>query len=311
MALFSKKKPDAPRRRQRTDEPSAHTPAPLQDHYTFRRNRTLTGSASSHVASANEGAGQLKSPRVQAHDLVRKRRHIGGLFFGVLIGAAGLFFLIAQFTAGVVVKADDVTMQLDPIYEAAIQDYLSERPVERLRFLLNEDALNAYLQAKAPEVSSVHIEGMAGFGKSSFIVTMRTPIAGWSVGGQQKYVDERGVSFDRNYSRAPAVQIVDKSGIPVQTGRAVASNRFLGFVGLVVGQAKQHGYVATEVIIPERTTRQIQLRVDGVGYPIIISIDRGAGEQVEDMARSIQWIKERNITPEYLDVRISGKAFYK
>ena len=310
MALFSKKQPDVPRRRQRTDEP-AHTPAPLQDHYTFRRNRTLTGSASSHVASANESTGQLKSPRVQAHDLVRKRRHIGGLFFGVLIGAAGLFFLIAQFTAGVVVKADDVTMRLDPIYEGTVQDYLSERPVERLRFLLNEDALNTYLQAKAPEVSSVHVEGMAGFGKSSFIVTMRTPIAGWSVGGQQKYVDERGVSFDRNYFKAPAVQIVDKSGIPVQAGQAVASNRFLGFVGLVVGQVKKYGYVATEVIIPERTTRQIQLRVDGVGYPITISIDRGAGEQVEDMVRSIQWLKERTITPEYLDVRISGKAFYK
>lgn len=310
MALFSKKQPDMPRRRQRINEQPGEV-TPVQDHYTFRRNRTLTGSASSHVSSANESAGQLKSPRVHAHDLSRKRRHLGVLFFGTLFCAAGIFFLISQFTAGVVVRSDDITMQLDPIYENTIQDYLSERPVERLRFLLNETELDRYLQSKASEVSSVHVEGMAGFGKSSFVVVMRTPIAGWSVAGQQRYVDAAGVSFGRNYYNAPAVQIVDKSGIPTQPGQAVASNRFLGFVGRMVGQAKEFGYTATEVIIPERTTRQVQLRVEGVSFPTIVSIDRGAGEQMEDMARSIRWLKERAITPEYLDVRVSGKAFYK
>lgn len=311
MALFSKKQPDAPRRRQRPSEAPLNATVPVQDHYTFRRNRTLTGSASSHVASASEGAGQLKSPRVQAHDLARKRRHLGTLFLGVLLCALGVFFLIAQFTAGVRVVADDVTMQLDPIYESTIQEYLSERPIERLRFMLNESELNGYLQAKAPEVAKVHVEGFAGFGSSSFVVSMRTPIAGWSVDGQRRYVDALGVSFDRNYFKTPAVQIVDKSGIPAQSGRAVASNRFLGFVGLVVGQAKQQGYTTTEVIIPERTTRQIQLRIKDVAFPIIVSIDRGAGEQMEDMARSIRWLKGHSVTPEYLDVRVSGKAFYK
>ncbi|MDX2776163.1 hypothetical protein PV379_02190 [Streptomyces caniscabiei] len=248
---------------------------------------------------------------MHAHDLSRKRKHLGALFFGTVICAAGLFFLISQFTAGVTVKANDITMQLDPIYETTIQGYLSERPVERLRFLLNEAELNRYLQSKTTEVSGVRVEGMAGFGKSSFILTMRAPIAGWSVAGQQRYVDATGVSFDRNYYKAPAVQIIDKSGIPAQPGQAVASNRFLGFVGRMVGQAKRFGYTATEVIIPERTTRQVQIRVEGVTFPTIVSIDRGAGEQMEDMARSIQWLKAHAVTPEYLDVRVSGKAFYK
>ena len=310
MALFPKKQAAMPRRRQRASEPSAEV-QPAQDHYTFRRNRTLTGSVSSHVSSANESAGQLKSPRVHAHDLSRKRRHVGVLFFVMIASAAGMFFLISQFTAGVAVRADDVTMQLDPIYEKTIQEYLSERPVERFRFLMNENELKQYLQAKTPEVSDARVNGMAGFGESSFTLTMRAPIAGWSVAGQQRYVDAAGVSFERNYYKAPAVQIVDKSGIPAQPGQAVASNRFLGFVGRMVGQAKQFGYTATEVIIPERTTRQVQLRVKDVTFPTIVSIDRGAGEQMEDMVRSIRWLKAHAVTPEYLDVRVSGKAFYK
>lgn len=309
MALFSKKsQQDSPRRRRQEASPQ---PLPEEDRYSFRRNRTLTGSASSKVASTTEANGQLKSARVHAHDLTKKRRHLSGLFFGVFLGASVFFFLIYQFSAGVTVKAQDVSMRLDPIYEKTIQEYFMKQPIERFRFLLNEKALSEYVQQRAPEVSSLRTEGSSGLSETSFMVTMRTPIAGWSVDGSQRYVDEEGVSFQRNYYSSPAVKIIDKSGIPVQSGKAVASNRFLGFVGLLSGLTKSYGYQVTEVIIPERTTRQVQLRLKDVPPPILFSIDRGAGEQAEDMSRSLTWFKSRNVTPEYIDVRVSGKAFYK
>lgn len=310
MALFSKKQPDAPRRRREAATERA-SESSLAQRYAFQRNRTFTGSASPNVTSSNEANSQLKSPRVQAHELVRKRRHIGLVLFLVLAGAAGLFVLISQFTAGVVVRGQDITMQLDPIYERTIQEYLSKQPIERLRFLLNEETLNRYLQAAAPEISDVQVQGAAGFGKSEFVVTMRRPIAGWAMHGQQQYVDNTGTAFGRNYFETPKVQIVDNSGIPVNAGQAVASNRFLGFVGRVVGLAKGQGYVAQQVIIPTGTTRQVEVRLEGVPYPIKFSVDRPAGEQVEDMARSLQWLSGHGITPQYLDVRVSGKAFYK
>lgn len=314
MMLFSNKKQSnrTPRRRQKDDtsQPASDRIADEQ-RYSFRRNRTLTGSASSAVSSANETKAQLKSARVQAHDLVKKRRHIGGLLLLIATGALGLLFLVSNFTASVVVKTAEVSRQLDPIYSEAIEEYLAKKPVERLRFLLDESSLDAYLQSVTPEVESIAVEGSAGFGKSSFMVVMREPIAGWSVNGKQQYVDASGVSFERNYYPAPKVQIIDKSGIQVAAGQAVASNRFLGFVGLVVGLSKSYGYNVSEVIIPQGTTRQLQLRIDGIGFPITFSVDRGAGEQVEDMSRSLKWIKDKSITPEYLDVRIAGKAFYK
>ncbi|HJP80807.1 MAG TPA: hypothetical protein VJ841_00215 [Candidatus Saccharimonadales bacterium] len=312
MALFSKKQASVPRRRQQqANDAVKDTQATSTANYTFRRNRTITGSASSNVTGVSEANAQLQSPRTQAHQLARRRRHLGSLFLIVLLSAGALALLISQFTAQVTVRASDITIQLDGVYEKVIQEYLSDHPVERLRFMTDQAELAKYVRSKTPEVSDIHVDGGAGFGKSAFTVTLRTPIAGWSVGGEQKYVDTHGVSFDRNYFKAPAVQIVDNSGIPAQAGQAVASNRFLGFVGLVVGQAKQYGYTVTQVVIPERTTRQIQLRLDGVGYPVTVSIDRGAGEQMEDMSRSIKWLKEHNVSPAYLDVRVEGKAIYK
>lgn len=309
MAVFSKKsQQNSPRRRRPEASPQ---PQPEEDRYSFRRNRTLTGSASSKVSSTTEANGQLKSARVHAHDLTKKRRYLSGLFFVMAVCASLFFFLIYHFSATVTVKAQDVSMQLDPIYEKTIQEYFMKQPIERLRFLLNEKALAEYVQHRAPEVATLRPEGFAGFGKTSFMVTMRTPIAGWSVDGTQRYVDEAGVSFQRNYFSSPAVKIVDKSGIPVQSGKAVASNRFLGFVGLLAGLSKSYGYQVTEVVIPERTTRQVQLRLKDIPSPILFSIDRGAGEQAEDMSRSLAWFKSRNMSPEYIDVRVSGKAFYK
>jgi hypothetical protein len=315
MAIFSKKqsKTNIPRRRQESAQPASEraTEAELQEKYTFRRNRTITGSSSSRVSSTSESNAQFKSPRVQVHELTRQRRHIGAILTLVLGAALLLYALVSQFTAGVIVKDKDLSIQLDSTYQDIIQSYLSSQPIERLRFLANADHLSDYVQSKAPEVASIEAGDGVGFGKSSFTVTMREPIAGWSINGRQQYVDATGTSFARNYFAAPSVQIVDKSGVQVQAGQAVASSRFLGFVGRAVGLAKAQGYKVTQVIIPEGTTRQVELRLDGVGYPIKLSIDRAAGAQIEDMAKALNWLKTHGQSPQYLDVRVSGKAFYR
>jgi len=313
MALFSKKQSDLPGRR-RQDTPKKVERASemsLEQRYTFKRNRTLTGSASSKVVSTNESKAHLKSARVQAHELSRQRRHIGAVLLIVLLSAAILYGLISQFTAGVVIKARDVSLKLDPSYETVIQSYLSSRPIERLRFFVDNEHLNEYVQARLPEIASIAIDGSAGFGKSAFAVQLREPIAGWSIKNTQQYVDASGTPFARNYFASPTLQIVDNSGVQVAAGQAVASNRFLGFVGLAVGLAGEHGYKVTQIIIPQGTTRQIELRLDGIGYPIKLSVDRAAGEQIEDMSRAVGWFKGKGQSPQYVDVRVSGKAFYR
>lgn len=314
MAIFSKKQPDVPRRRRtETDSRAEHSSeVSLEDRYAFRRNRTLTGSASSQVTSLKESNAQLKSSRVQAHELARQRRHIGGILMLLLAGSLVLFALIWQLTAGVVVKSLEVKSDaLSSDYEEIIESYFAAQPVERLRFLINKEHLNDYVQSRAPEVEYIEVDGSAGFGKSLFTVMMREPIAGWNINNRQQYVDASGTAFERNYFATPSVQIVDKSGIQVQAGQAVASNRFLGFVGRAVGLAKAGGYKVTQVIIPSGTTREIQLKLDRVGYPIKLSVDRPAGEQIEDMTRAISWLRTHDKKPKYLDVRVSGKAFYK
>jgi hypothetical protein len=313
MALFSRKKQtEQPRRRQASFRDEARKEKDdFDERYSFRRNRTLTGSSSSQISTPGESNAQIKSPRVQAHELVQKRRHIGATLLLVLVSAGLLFFLVSQFTAGAVVRATDVSQQLDGKYVGIIESYLSTQPLERLRFLTNTSHLSQYVEAHAPEVVSVSLDGAAGIGTSTFVLQLREPTVGWTINGRQQYVDSTGTAFTRNYFTSPAVQVVDKSGIQVEAGQAIASNRFLGFVGRAVALAKQQGFIVLQVIIPASTTRQVELQLKGVAYPIKLSIDRGVGEQVEDMAKAVHWLKLHGKSPKYLDVRVSGEAFYR
>ena len=304
-----------PRRRMMTqyDNNSSKREAVLSDRYAFRRNRTLTGSTSSSVVAAGGSvSAQLKSPRIQAHELADHRRRLGVVLIGVVLSGLILFLLVQQFTATTIVGSKNISLSLDTkSYEKIIDDYLKTEPLERFRFALDTSSLLAYVQKKAPEVKAIEVNGYAGVGKTSFAITPRTPVASWTIGKSERYVDRDGTVFGRNYYKSPSVEIVDESGIEAVSGQAVASDRFLGFVGQIVGIARTHGYVVSKVAIPEATTRQISLAIKGYSYRVLVSVDRSAGEQMEDASRAMTWLKSHSVSPDYLDVRVSGRAFYK
>jgi hypothetical protein len=108
----------------------------------FSRGRTLTGSASSQVHTLSETSADLKSPRVQAHALRKKRRQLIG-WLALATALAGLFYILtSQFTAKITVQAaPDPSVQLEPVYTEAIEAYLSDHIGERWRLFTDEAQL--------------------------------------------------------------------------------------------------------------------------------------------------------------------------
>ena len=140
---------------------------------------------------------------------------------------------------------------------------------------------------------------------------MRQPIVSWKVDATNYFVDAQGVSFTESVYPSPNVTIVDNSGVRHTAGTAIASERFLSFVGRAVALAQQNELEVRNVNIPAGTSRQVSFEVRGVNYPIILSIDRSAAEQIEDALRAINYFKRQQKNPDYIDVRVKGKAFYR
>ena len=300
--MFGKKKQTrgVPGRRQVREAPTEQPAA------QFRRNQTL-------VNARYERPETDMSDRARTHHLTLQRRKVGGIFLITLVVIAVLILLLSQFTARAIVSGstDALTRPIDAgKYEAIIRDYLGIHPVERLRFALNETELSAFATTIAPEVGAIRQTNAENFVETHFVIEFRRPVAGWQINGRQNYVDQAGVVFGDNYYEAPSVQIVDQSGISPEQGSTVASGRFLSFVGRVVALSRAGGYTVTEAILPADTTRQLQVRLKDVTPVVKLSIDRGAGEQVEDMIRSLNYLNSRGAKPGYVDVRVSGKAVY-
>jgi hypothetical protein len=311
MGLFKKRQSNVPRRRQADNiEPSSSS---LSD--VFRRNRTISGTTSVNLDSVGMKS-DLESSRMHAHHLTIKRRKAFATFMVVLLLIALLWTIVSNVTATVVVGVYDTAISKpidNQLYINAIQDYLNQNPSGRLAFFMDQTNLDAYITQQLPEVSSISQLGMAGIGKTEFKLTMREPVAGWKIGGRQYYVDSNGISFQRNYFADPTVQIVDASGVASSntTGTAVVSNRFLSFVGRVVAIAKIYGYKVIQATLPANMTRELDIRLKGRSTLVKLSIDRAVGEQIEDMSQSLKYFNSHGIKPGYVDVRVSGKAFYK
>lgn len=316
--MLGKKTPpeqSLPARRRRSDSETREPAEASRQQRLFQRGRTLTGSVSSHVISTAEHGADLRSPRVHAHHLANLRHRLGLVLVCVLLLGFGTLYLISEFTASVVVSARDATLSTaqQETYKTAIDEYYARHPVERFRFALDKEQLLAYVRTKAPEAKSLAVDGAGGIATSSVRFTMRRPVASWVVDRTVLYVDADGTAFATNYyGSSQIVTIVDESGVPTVNGKTLTSQRFLTFVGKLVGAAAdQYGLKVTQALLPRDTTRQVEVRVDGVAYPVKFSVDRPVGQQVEDMTRSINYLKGRGVNPGYLDVRVKEKAFYK
>ena len=142
-------------------------------------------------------------------------------------------------------------------------------------------------------------------------MNFRKPVVLWQVDSVKYFVDANGVSFTKNIYENPKVTIVDNSGVRYTPGTAIASARFLSFVGRSIGVMQSRGMSVNKITIPAGTSRQVEVLINDIPYPFILSIDRLPGGQVEDMQRIIEYFARGGRLPKYVDIRVKGKAFYR
>lgn len=319
---------EVPRRRLNAPEPQEAREGtidpPTNDGFSsrrqqYRRNQTITGSTSAHISSASEVGGQMQSPRAASHHLRRRQRSLLGRLVLVLSMMGVLVFvlynLIARVEVAVYGQITDSQTQgaTTALYGEMVNDYLSSRPLERLRPLLDEDNLARFLQADdASEVRQIVSVTATEIGGARIELKMREPIAIWNINDRKQYVDGDGSIFTRNYYPEPSVEVVDESGIRFEDVTAVTSGRFLRFIGVGIGYGAERELAIERAIVPADTTRQVQFALANKQRTRVkMTVDRSVGEQIEDAAVAYEYLNEKGQKAKLIDVRVSGKAFYR
>ncbi len=297
------------REKEQVRQPSVQTET---NRYLFRRSRTLTGSSSAQVISANETGSQLISPRHKTTGLKARRRRIGLLLVASLSVVIFVAWLFDQLITAptIVFQPSSVTASHDR-YQQLVQDYLNEHPLERFQFALNRDQFSYVMVQRAPELASAVLRNEAGIMSASVVLGARQPVAGWQIGDRQYLVDSSGISFEKNLLADPKISVRDMTGLPAVSQQIIASTKMMTFIGRVVGGVEAQLGTVKEIVIPSGTLKEVDLLFDDRPYLIKLNIDREPLGQVADIIAAVQHIQARGITPQYVDVRVEGKAFYK
>lgn len=304
--------------RRRTSDEAAGTNGPIRDDsystITFRRNQTITGSSSSSVNAVTSHEAQLRSARQEAHQLRHKRRSLLSLAIVILAAAGVLFVMLYQSVLSVDVALYGQIGALNQSQEAGlrkvIDQYYGGNPFQRIRAFFSPSQLASYMQMHGhPEVDSILSLDPKALGVAVITLKVREPIASWTIGGVEHFVDNRGIVFNENYYAAPPIAIVDQSNIAPAQGE-IASSRLLQFIGIASAKLKANKYTIHQVILPANTTREVEF-VLSTGPALKMTIDRSAGEQCEDAVRALQYFAAHGITISYADVRVSRQAYYQ
>lgn len=287
-----------------------------QESYTFRRSRTLTGSLSGNVGSTNAKRPDLRSERLKLHDLHRHRRLLSVSLAVVTCLTLAVGFLVfnsvglaqQRFMTASSMSADD-----EKVLRGTISDYINRHPTQAFLINLDIERLTQFMQAKHPEVASVQIDNTLLGAASNITVRFRQPIVTWQIAGNAFYVDESGVAFAKNYGTKPALYVEDTSGYTPEAAAegTIASKRLIGYLGQLLGVMREEKVGIVERIVIPVSIRQLDLYIEGREYPIRTHIDRDPYIQAQDLKSALAFLDERQLKPEYVDVRVEGKAYYR
>ncbi len=96
-----------------------------------------------------------------------------------------------------------------------------------------------------------------------------------------------------------------------EDGRGQISTRVKEYIGQLEQDFHDLGYVVRRVTLPTDTSRELFVDLEGVKPYFKINMDRGTAVSAEDAMRMMKYLQEKDLNPDYVDVRVEGKAYYK
>ena len=265
----------------------------------FNRNQTISGYRAE------------ESERMENRKLVIRRRKISGFFIGLMAASILIFIILLQLVIKISVVAPATKLNQPEKYAQAIDSYYNARPIERLQSYLDKQNLLNELQREYPEIEDITGLRTVNLTNYKFELKFRQPVAAWKSGSAMLYVDSNGVSFTKNYYDEPKIIISDESALQVSSGKTIASNSFIGFIGRLISAAQQKELTVSKISIPPASLRQVEVTLDGVKFPVKMLTTASVEGQVNNLVSAINYFNQHQISPSYLDLRVEGKGYYK
>lgn len=156
----------------------------------------------------------------------------------------------------------------------------------------------------------------------------RAPIMLWETGGKTYLIDQDGIVLDEKTAVTPILEpanaelepeifqsslprVIDEKNIPVEIGKVALNAKFIAFVVSLNDQFSTKTELTISNFTVSESTFDLRAHTD-TGLVVIFDTTRKPDTQVDNVKRAIDHANNaKKKINEYVDVRISGKIFYR
>jgi hypothetical protein len=211
------------------------------------------------------------------------------------------------------VTASDLSYHPLSVYNAQITPLFNSFG-DRNKITFNETALISAIQKRFPEVQAVQVE-LPFFSEIPNVRLSVSPPAFNLLSGSSSYVvDSQGVVVAKTTDLPKLkslVSLADQSGYPAVLGKQVLSSNSADFINTVTEQAA-HAKVPISTLSLPPLAQELDLRTSDAPYYVKFYLGGDALTQSgQFLAARQQFNQSHQMPAEYLDVRVSGKIFYR
>ncbi|MEX2007083.1 MAG: hypothetical protein WD877_02895 [Candidatus Saccharimonadales bacterium] len=210
-------------------------------------------------------------------------------------------------------QVSDLSYNSQATYQKAAEAYLKKLK-NRNKVTLDEAKVADSLKKKFPEITtaSLHLSPISqrptvklDIAAPTFFVTSNT---------STYIVDAMGrtVALKQELPKISGLTVIDdQSGFELKKDQKAMSKSAVDFIKAVVNQSKKAGAPIKSLTLPPRP-HELNLRTTDKPYFIKFNLAGDARSQIGQFLAAREHFTAANINPElYLDVRVSGKIFYR
>ena len=199
-------------------------------------------------------------------------------------------------------SAEEVREQLTKLMNSSV--------VGKNIIFIDTNKLAGQYAEKNPQLGNIKI-------KKKFLNTIevsmveRQPSLIWKSGNTSYVLSEDGRAFSQWEGGNTELSIVtDSTNLPVTLGQQVVPASFIAFARQLIAQLNAQNIAYDGISVPE-TTSEIYVKTKA-GYLLKFDSTRPVEDQIADLKAVLASLAKQKKKPnEYIDLRISGKVFYK
>jgi cell division septal protein FtsQ len=212
------------------------------------------------------------------------------------------------------IKASDLSYRPIAAYSAKITPEFNSLH-NRNKITFDETAVAAAIEKQFPEIQAVRVELPFFSQQPTVWLNVAPPAFKLQSGGSSYIVDSQGI-VTAKAAELPKlnklVSLSDQSGFETGVGKQVLSAAAVNFIDTVIAQARHAGVPISGLSLPP-LAQEMDLRTADTPYFVKFYMGGDALTQTgQFLASRKNFLQNPSQAPhEYLDVRVSGKIFYK